>query len=84
MAPAVLLGFIEVSLPVISVSSGVAAQSVFFVILLSIIQIIFMTEAGNAMLGARFSMKMKDLIIIFLVRTVIAVPVIAVISHLIY
>lgn len=84
VAPAVLLGFIEVSLPVISVSSGVAAQSVFFVILLSIIQIIFMTEAGNAMLGARFSMKMKDLVIIFLVRTVIAVPVIAVISHLLF
>lgn len=84
VAPAVLLGFIEVSLPVISVSSGVAAQSVFFVILLSIMQIIFMTEAGNAMLGARFSMKMKDLVVIFLVRTVIAVPVIAVISHLIF
>lgn len=83
-APAVLLGFIEVSLPVISVSSGVAAQSVFFIILLSIMQIIFMTEAGNAMLGARFSMKMKDLIIIFMVRTVIAVPVVALVSHIVF
>ena len=84
IAPAVLLGFIEVSLPAISVSTGVAAQSVFFVVLLSIVQIIFMTEAGNAMLGARFSMKFTDLVIHFLVRTVIAVPVIAVISHLLF
>ena len=41
VAPAVLLGFIEVSLPAISVSNGVAAQSVFFVILLSIVAGIF-------------------------------------------
>lgn len=83
-APAVLLGFIEVSLPAISVSSGVAAQSVFFVVLLSIVQIIFMTEAGNAMLGARFTMKFNDLVLHFLVRTVIAVPIIAVISHILF
>lgn len=84
VAPAVLLGFIEVSLPVISVSTGVAAQSVFFVILLSIIQIIFMTEAGNAMLGAKFGLKIQDLVILFLVRTAIAVPIVAGISHLLF
>ncbi len=83
-APAVLLGFIEVSLPVISVSTGVAAPGVFFVVLLSICQIIFMTEAGNAMLGAKFKMKFSELLLIFLVRTVIAVPVIAGIMHLMY
>lgn len=84
VAPAVLLGFIEVSLPAISVSSGVAAQSVFFVILLSIMQIIFMTEAGNAMLGAKFSLKFPQLVLNFLARTVIAVPLIAGISHLLF
>lgn len=84
VAPAVLLGFIEVSLPAISVSTGVAAQSVFFVILLSIVQIIFMTEAGNAMLGARFGMKIQSLVLNFLVRTVIAVPIIAGISHILF
>lgn len=84
IAPAVLLGFIEVSLPVISVSSGVAAQSVFFVIMLSIMQIVFMTEAGNAMLGAKMPFSFKDAVFNFLVRTVIAVPLIAVISHLLF
>lgn len=84
IAPAVLLGFIEVSLPAISVSAGVAAQSVFFVVMLSIMQIIFMTEAGNAMLGAKFSLKFPQLVLHFLARTVIAVPLIAGISHLIF
>ena len=83
-APAVLLGFIEVSLPTISVSSGVVEPAVFFVVLLSICQIIFMTEAGNAMLGARFRMKFSELISIFLIRTVIAAVLSAALMHLLF
>lgn len=83
-APAVLLGFIEVSLPTIAVSTGVALPAVFFIVLLSIIQIIFMTEAGNAMLGAKFKMTFGELIILFLVRTVIAAVLIAGLMHLMF
>ena len=83
-APAVLLGFIEVSLPTIAVSTGVAAPAVFFTDLLSICQIIFMTEAGNAMLGAKFKMSFAELILIFLVRTVIAAVLIAGLMHLLF
>ena len=83
-APAVLLGFIEVSLPTIAVSTGVAAPAVFFTVLLSICQIIFMTEAGNAMLGAKFKMSFAELILIFLVRTVIAAVLIAGLMHLLF
>lgn len=84
VAPAVLLGFIEVSLPTIAVSTGVAAPAVFFTVLLSICQIIFMTEAGNAMLGAKFKMSFAELILIFLVRTVIAAVLIAGLMHLLF
>ena len=83
-APAVLLGFIEVSLPTISVSTGVEPAGVFFVVLLSICQIIFMTEAGNAMLGARFKMKYSELILIFLIRTVIGALLVAGLMHLLF
>lgn len=83
-APAVLLGFIEVSLPTIAVSTGVAAPAVFFTVLLSICQIIFMTEAGNAMLGAKFKMSFAELILIFLVRAVIAAVLIAGLMHLLF
>ncbi len=83
-APAVLLGFIEVSLPTISVSTGVEPAGVFFVVLLSICQIIFMTEAGNAMLGAKFKMKYSELISIFLVRTVIGAVLSAGLMHLLF
>lgn len=83
-APAVFLGFIEVSLPTIAVSTGAAVPAVFFIVLLSICQIIFMTEAGNAMLGAKFKMTFAELILIFLVRTVIAAVLIAGLMHLLF
>lgn len=84
VAPAVLLGFIEISLPAISVSTGVAAQSVFFVVMLSISQIIFMTEAGNAMLGSKMKISFGALVVNFVVRTVICIPIIALLSHLLF
>ncbi len=68
----------------ISVSTGVAAQSVFFVVMLSISQIIFMTEAGNAMLGSKMKISFGDLIINFVVRTLICIPIIALFSHLLF
>ena len=85
IAPGALLGFIEVSLPVIAISGqGVAPQSAFFVVMLAIMQIVFMTEAGNAMLGSSMKVKMSELVLVFIVRTIIAVPVLALISHLLF
>ena len=43
-----------------------------------------MTEAGNAMLGAKFKMSFAELILIFLVRTVIAAVLIAGLMHLLF
>ena len=52
----------------ISVSTGVAAQSVFFVVMLSISQ----------------KISFGDLIINFVVRTLICIPIIALFSHLLF
>ena len=79
-----LIHLFEVSLPALSVSAVTAEPAIFFVVLLSISQIIFMTEAGNAMLGAKFKTGFLDLVFIFIVRTEIAVPIIAGIMHLLY
>lgn len=80
-----LLGFIEVSLPAISISGqAVATSSCFFVVMLSMIQIVFMTEAGNAMLGSSVNLKITDLFLIFIVRTIIAIFLVAGIVHLIF
>lgn len=85
IAPSVLIGFVEVSLPTISISAlTIAKQSAFFVVMLSIVQVIFMTEAGNAILSSKIPLNFKDLVIIFIVRTLVAMPLIALLSHIIY
>lgn len=85
IAPATLVGIAEIALPVIMISGkGVAEQSVFFITVLSSVQIIFFTESANAMLESVIPVTVVDLIICFLVRTAIAIPILAVVSHMLF
>lgn len=84
-APSVLIGIVEVSLPGILIGGSMAAsQTRFFVALLSIVQIIFFSEAGNAIMGSKIPLNAGKLIIIFLVRTAIAMPIVALVTHIIF
>lgn len=77
-APSVLIGIVEVSLPAILIGGTHAAvQTRFFVSLLSIIQIIFFSEAGNAILASEIPLGFKRLVGIFLIRTAVGIPVAA-------
>lgn len=84
-APSVLIGIVEVSLPGILIGGTAAADSTrFFVALLSIVQIIFFSEAGNAILGSKIPLNALKLIAIFLVRTAVAIPLVALLTHIIF
>jgi len=54
------------------------------VALLSIVQIIFFSEAGNAILGSKIPLGALKLIEIFFIRTVVALPLVALVTHMIY
>ena len=83
-APSVLIGIVEVSLPSILIGGTAAGvQTRFFAALLSIIQIIFFSEAGNAILASDVPLGFGKLIWIFLTRTLIGIPIAAVISWLV-
>jgi len=85
IAPTILISIAEVALPVILISSTDAApMSVFFVCTLSTVQIIFFTESANAMLESDIPLTFIDLVIIFLIRTLIAIPLVAIATHLIF
>lgn len=82
-APSVLIGIVEVSLPSILIGSFAAPiQTRFFVALLSIVQIIFFSEAGNAIIGSKIPLGPVKLIGIFLVRTAVALPLVALTMHI--
>lgn len=85
IAPATLVGIAEIALPVMTIAGQtIAPASVFFVIVLSTVQIIFFTESANAMLQSDAGLKFGELILIFLIRTIIAVPIVALFAKLLY
>ena len=85
IAPATLVGCAEIALPVMTIAGQqISEMAIFFVIVLSTVQIIFFTESANAMMKADMGLKFGQLIVIFLIRTVIAIPIVSVFAHIIY
>ncbi len=83
-APSVLIGIVEVTLPSILIGGTEAAvQTRFFVALLSIVQIIFFSEAGNAILASDIPLGPGKLIEIFLMRTAVAIPIVSLAAGLV-
>lgn len=85
IAPAVLITISEIALPVIIISGkNIAAMSIFFIVVLSANQLIFFTESANAMLEADIPLGFWDLIAVFLIRTFVAIPIVAFVTHMIF
>lgn len=85
IAPATLVGIAEIALPVMTIAGqSIAPISIFFVIVLSTVQIIFFTESGNAMMQSDLGLKFPELVLIFLIRTLIAIPIVAAIAHILF
>ena len=84
-APAVLVGFTDMFLPSIMISGNEISEITKFIIgTLSITQLIYLTETGAVILKSDIPLKFKDLFIVFIVRTAIALPIITVVSKLIF
>ncbi|MBF7052311.1 YjiH family protein [Halomonas sp. KAO] len=85
IAPTVLVSIAEIALPAIIIAGAdVSPMAVFFVCTLSTVQIIFFTESANAMLESSIPLTVSNLIVIFLIRTVIAIPLVALVTHMIF
>ena len=48
------------------------------------VQIIFFTESANAMMQSDLGLTFVQLVVIFLIRTVIAIPIVAGFAHLLF
>ncbi|SUO93953.1 YjiH family protein [Suttonella ornithocola] len=85
IAPTVLITLSELALPAILIAGANAAPAaIFFVCVLSTVQIIFFTESANAMLESEVPIKVWELIVIFLIRTLFAIPLVAIATHLVF
>ncbi|HNU79344.1 MAG TPA: hypothetical protein PKG58_01185 [Bacillota bacterium] len=72
-SPCVVVGFGDMFIPSILASATIESEFTRFVIaVVSITQLIYMSEVGPLLLSSKLSIKFKDLVFIFLERTVIS------------
>ncbi|WP_245579933.1 YjiH family protein [Brevibacterium album] len=80
----VLVGFADMLLPTV-IGAGIETEMTRFVIgCLSITQLIFMSEVGGLLLASKIPVKFHHLVLIFLLRTLITLPIVVLAAHLFY
>lgn len=83
-AQTMVVGFADMFLPAV-IGSGIESELTRFVIAcISVTQLIYMSELGGLLLGSKLPLNLKDLIIIFLLRTLITLPIAALVGHIIF
>ncbi len=84
-AQLMVVGFADMFLPVILAEGLIESQMTLFVVAaVSVTQLIYMSEVGGLLLGSKIPVNIFDLIVIFLLRTIISLPIIAGVAHLIF
>ena len=79
-----IAGFADMLLPsIMATSSGITSNLTLFVIAcISVSQLIYLSEVGAVLLASKIPVNIKELFIIFLQRTLVTLPVIAIAGHL--
>jgi len=86
-AAAIPAGITEMFIPVLIIADRVAElhiQTRFFITVVSMVQIIFLAESVVVIMTTGIPVKFKELMIVFLERTFIAMPLAAVFMHLLF
>ncbi|TKD71305.1 YjiH family protein [Pseudalkalibacillus hwajinpoensis] len=83
-AQTMVIGFADMFLPAI-IGADIESDLTRFVIAsLSVSQLIYMSEVGGLLLGSKVPVRFIDLVIIFLQRTLISLPIIVIMAHIIF
>ncbi|MDE4085682.1 YjiH family protein [Planococcus maritimus] len=83
-AQLMVVGFADMFLPAI-LGSGIESEMTRFVVAtMSVTQLIYMSEVGGLLLGSKIPVNIFDLIVVFLLRTVIALPIVVGVAHLLF
>jgi nucleoside recognition membrane protein YjiH len=80
----VIVGFADMFLPSVIASSIESEITRFVVAATSVTQLIYMSEIGSIIMGSKIPVSLWDLFLIFLERTVVTLPVVALCAHLIF
>ncbi|MDG3085410.1 YjiH family protein [Vibrio hannami] len=79
-----VVGFADMFIPAIIAASIDSELTRFVIAAMSVTQLIYMSEVGALLLGSKIPVNIAELFIIFILRTLITLPVIAGVAHLIF
>lgn len=80
-----VVGFADMLLPsVLAANSITSDMTKFIVACTSVSQLIYMSEVGGVLLGSKIPVSLKQLLIIFVERTIITLPVIVLVANFIF
>ncbi len=79
-----VVGFADMFIPAILAASIDNEMTRFVIAAMSVTQLIYMSEVGALLLGSKIPVNIFELFVIFLLRTLITLPVIAGVAHLIF
>jgi len=80
----IVVGFADMFLPAILAVSIESDMTRFVIAALSVTQLIYMSEVGALVLGSKIPVNLLELFVIFILRTLVTLPVIALMAHWIF
>ncbi len=82
LAPTALVGFADMYIPPLMLADFAIERTRFIIGAMSLLQIIYMTEVGLIVIKSRVPVNVGHLFIIFLERTIIAIPLVTLLTNL--
>ena len=79
-----VVGFADMFVPSILAASIETEMTRFVIAALSLTQLIYLSEVGALMLGSKIPVTLGELFVIFILRTLVTLPVIAGMAHLFF
>lgn len=83
VAPATLVGFTDMFIPALLITGIKSVKTKFIIGVLSLVQIIYLTEVGTIAIKSEVPLNLWRLFVIFLERTFIAIPLIVLFANLV-
>ena len=80
----IVVGFADMFIPSILAASIESELTRFVIAALSVSQLIYMSEVGALLLGSGIPVRMCELFVIFLLRTLVTLPIIALMAHIFF
>lgn len=79
-----VVGFADMFIPSVLASTITSEMTRFIVACISVTQLIYMSEVGGLLLGSKIPVKLTELILIFLERTLVSLPIIVLCANIIF